>query len=331
MNNVPVIDVHTHMVSREYIDVIKQRGGDYTVDTIVGGQTAIHRKGAPFMTLFDEMFDYGLRIKNMDKAGVDVSIVSLTCPSVYWGGEDLSVSTTELMNGHMFAAQKSHPSRIRYFATLPWQYPDAAIRQLDRALDNGAVGVMVLANIAGEELISERLAPVWKHIDKHALPVLVHPTTPPGLEAMEMRAYNLVASIGFMFDTTLALTKMIFDGFLDRYPNLKIIASHGGATLPYIIGRLDRCHETMPPCRVKISNAPSSYMRKIYIDSVVYNVSSLMMGIDVCGEDNILYGSDYPHNIGDMAGCLSRVNALQSAQRDKARGLNAMRIFNLGL
>jgi len=326
---VPVIDVHTHMMSHEYIDVIKKHGGDYTIGKIVGGQEAIHRKGAAFMTLYDEMFDYEVRVKNMDKAGVDIAIVSLTCPSVYWGGEDLSVSTTKLMNDHMSAAQKSHPARIRYFATLPWQYPEAAIKQLEQALDNGAVGVMVLANIAGEPLISPKLAPIWEQINKHALPVLVHPTTPPGLEALEMREYNLVASIGFMVDTTLAISKMIFDGFLDRYPNLKIIASHGGATLPYIIGRLDRCHETMPPCRVKISERPSSYMRKIYLDSVVYNVASLMMGIDVCGEDNVLYGSDYPHNIGDMAGCLSRVDALQPTQRDKVRGLNAMKIFNL--
>ena len=70
-------------------------------------------------------------------------------------------------------------------------------------------------------------------------------------------------------------------------------------------------------------------MRQIYIDSVVYQQESLELGIQVCGEDNVLYGSDYPHNIGDMAGCLSRVDSLCNNQREKVRGGNAMRIFNL--
>ncbi len=328
-SKVPVIDVHTHMMSREYIEVIRKHGGKYTIDTVVGGKEVIHRNGAPFTTLFDEMYDYDLRIKNMDKAGVDIAVVSLTCPSVYWGGEEVSVSTTRLMNDHMAAARNSHPKRIRYFATLPWQYPAAAIKALDEALANGASGVMVLASIEEEALIGEKYAPIWKKIDEHALPVLVHPTTPPGLDQMDMRAYNLVPPIGFMFDTTLCIAKMIFDGFFDTYPNLKIIASHGGATLPYLIGRMDRCHEMMPPARVKISEPPSTYLRRCYADAVVYSVGCLQLCIDAFGEENVMYGSDYPHNIGDMAGCLSRVNSLMPPQRDKVRGLNAQRIFNV--
>jgi aminocarboxymuconate-semialdehyde decarboxylase len=119
---------------------------------------------------------------------------------------------------------------------------------------------------------------------------------------------------------------MIFDGFFDRYPKVKIIAAHGGATLPYIAGRLDRCHAKIPACSEVIKERPSSYLRHIYYDAVVYAQDALELCVKVGGTDNVLYGSDYPHNIGDMTGCLSRVNASTAA---KVRDGNAMRVFNL--
>ena len=146
---------------------------------------------------------------------------------------------------------------------------------------------------------------------------------------MDISSYNLVAAAGFMFDTTLAVTRMIFDGFFDRYPNLKLIAAHGGGTLPYIIGRLDQCYDHMPACREKIARKPSSYLKQIYLDTVVYQQESLAQCLAVSGADNVLYGSDYPHNIGDMQGCLARIDALNTQSRDKVRGANVQRIFRL--
>ncbi len=325
-----VIDVHTHMMSRPYIERLTAHGGPkYTVRAVPGGQQAIHLNGAPFTTLYDEMFDYERRIENMNKAGVDLSIVSLTCPNVFWGGRDVSAETARLINDDMARAQQTYPDRIRWFATLPWQHAEDAKAELERALGLGAVGVMVLGNIAGEDLVAEPFMPVWEAIDGHELPVLLHPTAPQGLDAMNMTQFALVASTGFMGDTTLALSRMIFDGFFDRYPRLKIIGGHGGATLPFIIGRLDRCFDAIPACRKKISRRPSSYARQIYVDSVVYQQSSLALDIEVFGEDNVLYGSDYPHNIGDMVGCLSRVDTLPHQARLKVRGRNAERIFRL--
>jgi aminocarboxymuconate-semialdehyde decarboxylase len=146
---------------------------------------------------------------------------------------------------------------------------------------------------------------------------------------MDMSALNLVPPVGFVFDTTLALTRMFYDGFLDRFPNLKIIAAHGGGALPYLIGRLDICHEKIPTCRARTDVAPQEYMRRIYLDTVVFRQEALELAVSVAGPDNVLYGSDYPHNIGDMAGCLARVDALASDVRDRVRGENARRIFGI--
>jgi aminocarboxymuconate-semialdehyde decarboxylase len=276
------------------------------------------------------MFDYALRIRAMDAARVDIAIVTLTSPNVYWGSPSVSLNAAKIMNNDMAARQREFPARIRFMCSLPWQHAKLAVAELKRACDElGAVGVMVLANIDGVSLTDKKFSSIWKEIDRRGLPVLVHPSAPPGTAELDVIRYNLIASVGFMFDTSLAVARMIFDGFFDRYPDVKLIAAHGGGTLPYIAGRLDICFENMPACRERISAKPSSYLKKIYYDSVVFQKESLELALKVGGTDNVLYGSDYPHNIGDMKGCLARVDALPPAQRDAVRGGNALRIFKL--
>lgn len=326
----PVIDVHTHMLSAPWVEELRRHGGPkYEVKPTRAGQETVFLRGNPFMTLTPGMFDYDLRIANMDKAGVDLAIVSLTCPSVYWGGEDASSANAAAMNDLMAHQQSRFPDRIRFFASLPWQYPGRAVAELQRALSIGAVGVFVSANIDEESLTAPRFAAVWQAIDDHALPVLVHPTAPQGSVELQLDEYGLVPPVGFMIDTTLAVSRMILDGFLDRYPNLAIIAGHGGATLPYIAGRLDRCHEMIPACAEKISAKPSSYLRRIYYDAVVYAPEALELCIKVGGEDRVMYGSDYPHNIGDMGGCLARVNGLDADTARKVKSATAETLFRL--
>lgn len=327
----PVIDIHTHMLTLEWIELLRTHGGGkYSVKKTNANQDAVHLYDAPFMTLMRGMWDYDMRIENMNKAGVDIAVVSLTCPNVYWGDRDISIKAARLVNDSMAEQQRARPDRIRWFASLPWQYADDAKAELMRATKEGAVGVMVLGSIDGKDLIDPQFAPVWKEIDSLALPVLVHPTAPQGLREMHMEAFNLIPPVGFMFDTTLAFAHIIFSEFIDKYPNLKLIAAHGGAALPYLAGRFDICHEKIPACSDIIKDKPSTYLRRIYYDTVVYEQAVLELCVKVAGTpDHVLYGSDYPHNIGDMAGCLARVNALPANQAKRIAGKNAERIFKL--
>ncbi|TMH96782.1 MAG: 2-amino-3-carboxymuconate-6-semialdehyde decarboxylase, partial [Betaproteobacteria bacterium] len=270
-----VVDVHTHMLNEAWLRLLKKHGGRYKVKKVKGGQTGIHRDGAPFMTLTPGMFDYETRIRAMDEAGVDIAIVTLTSPNVYWGSAKISLFASKLINDDMAAQQKRYPQRIRFMCSLPWQHAKLALAELERACDElGAVGVMVLANIDGASLTDRIFSSIWREIDRRGLPVLVHPTAPAGTKELDVASYNLIASVGFMFDTSLAVSRMIFDGFFERYPNLKLIAAHGGGTLPYIAGRLDICFDRMPACRERISRNPSSYLRNIYYDSVVFQQES---------------------------------------------------------
>jgi aminocarboxymuconate-semialdehyde decarboxylase len=329
-NKMLVIDVHTHMLNRSWFDLLREHGGPhYTAGKTREGGDCIMYDGASFLSPQPGHYDYALRIKDMNAAYVDMAIVSLTCPNVFFGDAAISTKAAVTVNDDMAAAQTAYPDRIRWMASIPWEYPNEAVEELHRAHKLGAVGVMVLANINGRSLTEPAFEPIWAAIDALGLPVLVHPTSPPGAAMMDLINHNMTGSVGFMFDTSLAIGRMIFDGFFERFSKLKIIASHGGGALPYIVGRLDRCYDMVAARRTKTSHLPSEYLRQVYFDSVVYRQDALQLCLDVAGSDNLLYGSDYPHSIGDMRGCLSRVDSLSGDVVRKVRGSNAQRIFGI--
>ncbi len=325
----PVIDVHTHMFTPRWLELLKAEGGDYNIQTRPDGQQEIFRGNTPVVIPQKGHFDYEMRIRAMNEAGIDVSIVSLTCPNVYWGNEDVSVRAARESNDTMAQAQATWPDRIRWFTSLPWEYPRRAVQELERTVKAGAAGVMVLANVQGRSLTDPLFAPVWKAIDERKLPVLVHPTDPPGADVMDRSKYDLSWSVGFMFDTTLAITRMIFDGFFDAYPNLKIIASHGGGTLPYLVGRFEKGDEVEIPQRRRMKRKPIDYLRHIYYDSITYQSGPLQYLISVVGADHVMFGTDWPHQVHDVRGAFANTALLPDAQCKAIRGDNALRVFGL--
>jgi len=325
----PVIDVHTHMFTHHFMELLKARGGIYNLQTRPDGQVEIYRHDTPVAIPQRGHFDYELRLRDMDAHHIDVAIVSLTCPNVYWGTEATSCEAARESNASMAAAQQRWPDRIRWFASLPWEYSARALDELSRSCDEGAVGVMVLANIAGRSLTDPAFAPIWQAIDRRGLPVLVHPTDLPGIDAMDMKQYDLPWSVGFIADTTLAFTRIIFDGFLDLYPNLKLIASHGGGALPYLVGRFDKGDEVEIPARRKVKARPSEYLKRIWYDCITYHPGALRFLIETVGADRVLFGTDYPHQVHDMKGSMANTAALPAEQCQAIREGNARRIFNI--
>jgi aminocarboxymuconate-semialdehyde decarboxylase len=325
----PVIDVHTHMFTAKWLELLKKEGAPYNIKTRPDGQQEIFRGDTPVVIPQRGHFDYKLRIEHMDSAGIDISIVSLTCPNVYWGNEDVSRRAARESNDTMAEAQVTYPDRIRWFTSLPWEYPATATEELARSCNNGAIGVMVLANVAGRSLTDPMFAPIWTEIDRRRLPVLVHPTDPPGAELMDMTKFDLSWSVGFMFDTTLAITRMIFEGFFDRYPDLKIIASHGGGTLPYLVGRFEKGDEVEIPSRRQMKRKPSDYLRHIYYDCITYNSGALRYLISVVGANRVMFGTDWPHQVHDTKGAFANTARLPAEQASAVRSGNAQRVFEL--
>jgi aminocarboxymuconate-semialdehyde decarboxylase len=325
----PIIDVHTHMYNAGWLALLRDQGGVYGLKLRPDGREEIFRGETPVAFPQPGHFDYALRLAEMDKAGIDIAIVSLTCPNVYWGGAEVSQRAAMLSNDSMAEAQARYPQRIRWLASLPWQYPDRAVAELARACDAGAVGVMVLANVGGQSLTDASFAPIWREIDRRALPVLLHPTDPPGADVMDMGKYDLSWAVGFIFDTSLAVARMIFDGFFDLYPHLKLIASHGGGALPYLVGRFEKGDEVELPERRRMASKPRDYLRRIYYDCITYDARALDYLIATVGPERVLFGTDWPHQVHDVAGSLAHTGLLPPDQREAVRSANALRIFRI--
>ena len=149
---------------------------------------------------------------------------------------------------------------------------------------------------------------------------------------MRMDQYGLVPSVGFMIDTTLAVSRMVFAGIFKRYPDWPMIVSHAGATLPFIAARLDQCFHNIPDAREHIDRPPTEYLKNLYYDTVTYDDQALQLALNLSGPERLLYGSDHPHNIGDMQGCADRVDnpPIAESDRELIRSGNARRIFGLG-
>jgi aminocarboxymuconate-semialdehyde decarboxylase len=324
-----VIDVHTHMFTAGWLELLKTRGGAFNLQTRPDGKQEIFRGNTPVVIPQPGHFDYDLRIREMDTAGIDVAIVSLTCPNVYWGDAATSTLAARESNDSMAQAQATYRGRIRWFASLPWEYPEQAVAELRRCHASGAVGVMVLGNIAGRDLIDPLFAPVWEAIDALALPVLVHPTDPQGAEHMAIGPHNLFWSVGFTYDTTLAISKMIFDGFFDRYARLKVIASHGGGTLPYLVGRLDKGNEVEFDHLRKMKRTPTEYLRHIYYDSITYSPQALAYLVSVVGASQVMLGTDWPHRVHEAPVARSKLGVLSAAEQAMVASDNARAVFGL--
>jgi aminocarboxymuconate-semialdehyde decarboxylase len=285
-------------------------------------------RGSSIGRISPAMLDFDIRIKAMDEAKVDVALISLTAPNVYWGSRAQSVAAARSINDDFAVAEKRYDGRIRWFASLPFQHADDAITELRRAKDNGAIGVCTLTNILGIPLTAPQYRPIFRAIEAMRLPVFVHPTT-PYTDGMGLGEFGLGNTIGFTSDSSLCFARMILDGMLDELPNLQLIACHGGGAFPFLAARFDIMWERTGGGGSKITSPPSSYMRRLWFDSIVYDQKTLGFLIDQVGHDRVLYGSDYPFLIGDMKGVLARVDALPAAQRDAVRSENALSLFDL--
>jgi aminocarboxymuconate-semialdehyde decarboxylase len=325
-----VIDIHTHAFGQPYLDLLAEHGApEYGTQRMHNGKDYLVEKDVPAVALQPEAFDYEAKIRQMDRYGIDLAIVSLSSPSVFWGGEAISRQAAALVNDGQAAAQTAYPDRIRWLASLPWEYPDLAVAELDRAVAQGAVGVMVMATIGGRYLIDPLFEPIWRAIDRHALPVLIHPTAPFGAKEAEFsRERILMPGVGFMFDTTLCIARLILDGFLDRHKKLKIIAAHGGGFLPYVAGRIDMLFDRETLVETKIDRPQSGYLEDIWFDSVVYNPGALDLCIETSGPGNVMFGTDLPMS-ADVETLYAMVDRLPADQVKAIKAGTAQRLFGL--
>lgn len=328
-SSVKVIDVHTHNFTPRWVEMLRRNPDADTRLLPTSPAETIEYRGAPIVRLTPDMTDMDMRIAAMDRAGVDMAIVSLTAPNVFWSNRETAIATARTVNDDFAAAARKYPGRVLWMASLPWQYPDAAIEELARVRGMGASALCLLTNMSGMLPDNAHFDPVWKAVEASGLPAFIHPTVPMvDVKQWGVESFGLANTIGFTSDTTLAFARFMLSGFMDRFEGLKLIACHGGGSLPYLIARMDKMWDSLASRR-QSSKPPSAYLRRFWYDAIVYDQPTLRFLVEQVGEDRVLYGSDYPFSIQDMVGVKSRVSALPAAQRDKILGLNAQSLFKI--
>ncbi len=322
-----IIDFHTHFYPYPYLDELRKGGGYSSLEQDSSGRYVIRYTGdynivtSPLVLLED-------RLKEMDRTGVDVQVLSLTTPGVEREAQKRGINLARVTNDAFAGIERKH-NRFRALATLPMQDPGAAADELSRAYgDLGLRGAMIPSNVNGVPLDSPEFAPVFDRADRLGALLFIHPTTP--MNTARMADYRLVPILGFGVDTTLTVLRLVLGGVLENYPRLRLGASHLGGVYPLLKGRIDTGFDVYPETGAKLMRRPSDYLRGIYVDSCGYDASVIGFVESWLGSSLILLGSDYPAQIADPD-AVARVKGLQIPEADRGRilGGNAAELLDI--
>jgi aminocarboxymuconate-semialdehyde decarboxylase len=326
-----IVDFHNHFYPPEYVSALIAAGAGSPVKVThdEDGNPCVHYPG-DYNILVPGHRDIEYRQRVLDEHGVATQVLTFTTPGVHVESPARATEWARLVNDSFARIVRERPGRFCALATLPLNDPAASVRELERAMnDLGFPGAMVFSNVNHVALADERYAALWKKADELGAVIYIHPTDPLGVEAM--LDYWLMPLVGFLFDTTLAASKLVFSGIVARHPRIRWVLTHMGGAIPYLAERLDRGYRAFADCRRHIDRPPSEYLREFYYDTVNFDPSAVRLAIAFAGPDRILAGSDYPHQIGSIPLMLDTIRALDVSQqaREGILGGNASRLLQL--
>jgi len=272
------------------------------------------------------------RLATMERQGIDIQVISLHFQHQHdWADRDLASSYVKLLNEKVAEQVAAHPDRLVGLGVVSLQHPDLAAQQVEHQMKElGLKGVMMTTVIGNEEISAERFAPFWSKCEELGAVVFIHPEGFTGGGERFAGGGQLGNTIGMPLDTSVALSHMIFSGFLDKHPKAKIVLSHGGGFLPSYIGRADNCYTRSPACR-SMTKTPSAYLKDLYYDSLVYSPENLRNLIEQVGADRIVLGTDYPFPIAsqDPVGDALAVTGLPDADLEAILSGTALRLLGI--
>jgi uncharacterized protein len=293
--------------------------------------------GAAATKLFEQLCDLGdARIAEMDAAGIDVQVLSLTSPGVEQLEATEACALAHESNDRLAGAIRSHPARFAGFAALPVADPKAAAKELERmVLEHGFKGAMINGHHRGRYLDDEYFEPLFAQAETLRVPVYLHPTQPPRpvVEAYYSGFSEIVTDMfagagwGWHIETAVHILRIILGGTFDRHPGLQIVIGHLGETLPFMLSRLD----VMPTAMTKLRRPISAYLREnIYYTFSGFNFTATFLDLLLqVGTDRIMFSADYPY--GSMVQARTFLDGLPMSNADKekiAHG-NAEQLFRM--
>ena len=325
------IDFHTHIYTNEYLNYLEKRT-EYP--------KLVHDPTEGMV-----IWDHGVRIAHVDPKGhvdpdfrvsfmandcsIGTQVVTLTAPGTFEFGKE-SVKWAKKMNDYYAKLNEKYPENYACFMTLPLDDLGASIDELERAhKDLGLKGIGIFTNVNGKYIDEPDFHPIYEKATKYNLPIFVHPGIP--LVADFLGKYRIPISLwGYTYETTICFTRLVWNGVLDKFPDLKLVATHLGGFIPYQFERIDYAFRGYGrEFGYKLSNPPSYYLRKLYYDAVNFHKPAVMEGLMTFGSDRILLGTDYAHRVGDPKRAVPNIKELPIAEVDKEKILrgNALKLL----
>jgi predicted TIM-barrel fold metal-dependent hydrolase len=314
------IDVHSHCLFHESLALMGDDASNVIPKT----------KGAQEHFIANAIEN---RLKGMDAMAIDMEVLSVN-PFWYRKDRDTAAQIVKINNEKLAEVSASRPDRFAAFASLSLQYPDLAVQQLESAVKKqGLKGAAIGGSVLGEDFSSERFHPVWAKAEELGAVLFIHPQSTPPLAARFKGNGWLANTIGNPLDTTIALQHLIFEGTLDKYPGLKIIAAHGGGYLPSFAPRSDHaCFVSPQNCNanIKLKKKPTEYLNQHYFDALVFTPEALRHLVAQVGASQIMLGTDHPipweeHPVDHVFA----TNTLSDKDKAAILGGNAARLFGL--
>ena len=309
------IDVHSHVAVPEAAKFVKPHLDLATIPLArfaTPDTKALNQQQDADRT--SRMTQYDERLAELDEMGVDLQVVKPLPPQCYYTlPMEIADRAARMVNDGLAEYVARRADRFIAFGTVPLQDGAAAAVELERSVKKlGFKGVQILTNVAGREFSHPSLDPFWDKAEQLGVLVVIHPNGFTEADRLSRFYFNNV--IGNPLETTIALHYLIFDGVLERHPNLKILAVHGGGYLVAYSGRIDHAWGARSDCRGVLPKPPTFYLRKVYFDSVVFTPHQLQYLLKVFGANRILMGTDYPYDMAES----DPIAHLASAELDAA-------------
>ncbi|HEV8307708.1 MAG TPA: amidohydrolase family protein [Methylomirabilota bacterium] len=334
------IDVFPHIFPRAFFDRMVQVA---PADLYMQKRT----RGVPVLV------DLDLRFRIMDRYEGYLQVLTLASPPIEaLGGPEVAADLARLANDGMAEIVLKHPDRFPAFvASLPMNHPDAALREIDRAVGElGATGIQIFSNVNGRPLDEPAFQPIFERMAAHRLPIWIHPARPVTFAdyPTEKRSkYDLWWAFGWPYETTIAMGRLVFSGLFDRHPELQIITHHLGGMAPYFEGRIlhglaqlgSRTDDPEDGAVLqRLRRRPIDYFRMFYGDTAVFGARHAMeCGLGFFGADRVLFGTDMPFDPekgpGFIRDTIAAMEQMRATPEEKAKIYegNARRMLRLRL